>query len=162
MYVAWDPETEGEEKKEWNFDPDDVPRRDAMLIEKHYDGSWDQWVMGLQMGKIDARSVLLWYMIYLHHPKYRFDDLPNFRVRQLIVQMGVAELKRLFKQASRLKLTPDQREAFEAQMIEDVHDALLREGKSGEVDIVDGQLIIEDDGGDLPKPASPDKHELTG
>lgn len=141
MHVEWDPETDGEEKQVWQFDPNDVLRRDAQLIEKHFDGSYDQWVVALQMGKIDARAVLLWYMLKLIHPKLRFDDVPDFRVRQLTVQMGTKELEALLKRVTRMKLKDDEREAFNAQLLVDLEDALGREGNEGlAVRIVDGEV----------------------
>lgn len=143
MHVTWDPETEGEEKQTWQFHPDDVLRKDAQLIEKHYgEQSFDQWIMGLQLGKIDARTVLLWYMLKLMHPKYRFEDVPDFRVRQLTVEMGTREIESLWKRARRMKLTDDQREAFEAQVVEDMRDAMAREGLEGDVRIEDDELVM--------------------
>lgn len=152
MQVQWDPEN-GEDKQVWQFDPDDVLRKDAQLIEKHYGGSWDQWRAGLMTGQINARAVLLWYMMKLIHPKTRFEDLPDFRVRQLKTEMGTLELKDLWKRAQKMKLSPDVREAFEAQFEGDMADAMRREGIEGEVEIVDGQLAIEGQVAvDLPKP----------
>lgn len=150
MQVEWDPEN-GEEKQTWQFDPQDVHRKDAALIEKYYDGSWDQWIQGLRIGEIGARAVLLWYMLKLIHPKIRFDDVPDFRVRQLNVQMGVAELKELYERAKRLKLNPDTREAFETQFEADMREAMEREGIDGEVQIIDGRLELEGAPSDLPK-----------
>lgn len=155
MFVEWDPEN-GEEKQTWNFDPDDVLRKDAALIEKHYGESWDQWNAGLMLGKIEARAVLLWYMLKLVHPKLRYDDVPDFRVRQLKTEMGTLELKALYKRASKMKLDQDTRDAFEAQFESDMKDAMEREGIEGQVEFVDGVLAIEtaDPGlsaDDLPK-----------
>lgn len=142
MHVTWDPEN-GEGQQVWNFDPGDVTRKKATLIEKHFGGSWDQWLQGLQMGQIQARSVLLWYMLSLVHDRIKFDDIPDFRVRQLKVEMGVAELRDLWERAKRVKLTPDQREAFEAQFEQDMRDAMVREGVDGDFTVTDGKLEIE-------------------
>lgn len=150
MFVEWDPE-DGAEKQTWNFDPGDVLRKQAIQIEKHYGASWDQWLVGLKMGQMQARAVLLWYMLSLIHPKLRFDDVPDFRVRQLTVHMGVAELKDLWERAKRARLTQEQREAFEAQFDGDMREAMDREGLSEQdFSIVDGQLAIEG-AADLPK-----------
>jgi hypothetical protein len=152
MLVEWDPEN-GEEKQSWDFNPDDVLRKDASQIEKHYGGGgWDAWLQGLRVGEIDARVVLLWYMLKLIHPKYQFKDVPDFRVRQLKVQMGVRELKELYERAKKTKLAPDIREAFESQFEIDMQEALEREGIHGEAKIVDGVLAIEGvEEVDLPK-----------
>lgn len=150
MQVEWDPEN-GEEKRTWQFDPDDVFRKDAQQIEKHYGGTWDQWRAGLMTGEINARTVLLWYMLHLLHPnKVRFDDVPDFRVRQLKTEMGTVELKNLWKRAARMKFDPDVREAFDSQFEADMADAMKREGIDGDVSIVDGQLQLEG-AQDLPK-----------
>lgn len=153
MFVEWDPE-DGSDPQTWDFDPNDVLRKDAALIEKHYGGGgWDAWLQGLRIGEINARVVLLWYMLKLVHPKYRFEDVPDFRVRQLKVQMGVRELKELYERAKKTKLAPDVREAFESQFEIDMQEALDREGVEGEAKIVDGVLAIEGvEDEDLPKP----------
>lgn len=152
MQVTWDPEQAGEEKQEWQFDPDDVPFKDGKQIEKNFGGSFDQWVAGLQMGQLEARGVLLWYMLYLVHPSYKFDDVPNFRVRQLKVEMGSIELTRLWDRVKKMKLKGNERDMFEAQFESDMRDALDREGKYDvEVHIDGNRLQLE--GGELPKPA---------
>lgn len=151
MQVTWDPEDESEPQT-WQFDPEDVPFKRAKEIEKHFDGTYDQWVVALQTGDISARSVLLWYMLTHVHPKLRYQDLPNFRVRQLKAEMGVVELKRLWARVQRMKLSEEKTEAFETAFEADMRDAMDREGLDGEFTIVDGQLSIEG-AEDLPKPA---------
>lgn len=150
MHVQWDPE-DGSEKQIWNFDSGDVSRKQATQIEKHYDGSWDQWLAGLLQGNIGARSVLLWFMLSTIHPAYKFEDLPDFRVRQLTVQMGVSELADLWKKAKRIKLTPDQREAFRAQFEDDLSDAMVRENRSDPWVIDDGGNLVFQEKKALPK-----------
>lgn len=142
MLVTWDPE-DGSDKQTWQFDPDEVLRKDATQIERHFGGSWDQWLAALQIGKIDARAVLLWYMLKLVHPKTRFDDVPDFRVRQLRVDQGVTELKRLYDRVKKMRLDPDVREAFESQFEADMREAMEREGFEGSFEVVDGVLSIE-------------------
>lgn len=153
MQVEWDPE-DGSVKQEWTFDPGDVDRKSAILIEKHFGGSWDQFLAGLMLGQIQARAALLWYMMYLVHDKVRFEDIPNFRVRQLKVYQGVTELKDLWKRVQRMKLPEDQMDAFTAQFEEDMKDAMVREGLDPDNLHIDGkQLAIEGPGADLPKQA---------
>lgn len=142
MFVQWDPE-DGSDKQSWTFDPGDVTRKAATNIEKHFGGSWDQFLAGLQMGQIQARAVLLWHMLCHVHPKLKFEDVPDFRVRQLTVHMGVNELRDLWERAKKIKLTADQREAFEAQFENDMREAMEREGHEGEFTIVEGSLAIE-------------------
>lgn len=149
MHVEWDPEN-GEDRQTWQFDPEDVGRKEAQLIEKHYGGSYDQWRAGLMTGEINARAVLLWHMLTQVHPKLKFEDVPNFRVRQLTSEMGTSELKELWRRAERAKMAPDTREAFNDRWQMDMEDAMKREGLTGEVAIVDGVLELEGVP-DLPK-----------
>lgn len=151
MWVKWDPEN-GEAERTWVFDSGDVMRKHAIQIERHYGSSWDEWLRNLQMGQIQARAVLLWYMLVQVHPKLRFDDVPDFRVRQLTVEMGVSELKDLWERAKKVKLTPEQREAFEDQFRLDMREAMDREGLDGDFKVDDnGKLAIEG-AATLPKP----------
>ena len=152
MHVQWDPEN-GEAVQTWQFDPGGVTRKQATLIEKHYGGSWDQFQAGLMTGQIQARAVLLWFMMYTVHDKVKFEDVPDFRVRQLTVEMGVQELKDLWKRAQRIKLDADQREAFESQFAEDMKDALKREGKDPDDFRIDGKTLEIGAAPDLPKQA---------
>lgn len=126
MHVAWDPQN-GEDKQTWQFDPEDVHRKSAQLIEKHYGGSYDQWRAGLMLGEINARAVLLWHMLTQVHPKLRFEDVPDFRVRQLTVEMGTLELKDLWQRAAKAKMAPDTREAFNDRFEVDMAEAMKRE-----------------------------------
>lgn len=148
MLVQWDPEN-GEDKQEWTFDPGDVLRKDAKLIQTHSNMTWDQWRSALLLGDVEARTVLLWYMMKLVHPSLKFTDVPDFKVRQLKVEMGVIEITELIERVRKAKLSPDQREAFESQIEIDLRDAMKREGIDGDASIVDGQIAIE--GGELPK-----------
>ncbi len=148
MLVQWDPEN-GEDKQEWTFDPGDVLRKDAKLIQQHANMTWDQWRSALLLGDVDARTVLLWYMMKLVHPTLKFADIPDFRVRQLKVEMGVLEITELIERVKKAKLSPDQRDAFDTQIEIDLRDAMKREGIDGDVAIVDGAVAIE--GGELPK-----------
>lgn len=152
MFVMWDPEN-GEDKQEWVFDAGDVPRKMAQLIEKHFKGTWDQFIAGLMSGDISARAVLLWYMMATVHPAVKFEDIPDFRVRQLSIEMGVSELKDLWKRAQRIKLDTDQREAFNAQFEEDMRDALKREGMDPDGFHIEGKTLELEAAPDLPKPA---------
>lgn len=152
MFVEWDPE-DGTEKRQWDFDPGEVTRKNAQAIEKNYGKSWDQWQMGLMLGEINARAVLLWYMMSLVHPVLQFKDLPDFRVRQLTVHQGVRELKDLWKRVDRMSLPEDQREAFNAQFEADMRDALVREGKDPDGFRIDGKTLEIGAAPDLPKPA---------
>lgn len=150
MQVVWNPE-DGSDKKVWQFDPGDVGFKEAKEIEKNYEGTWDQWIQGLRTGDIGARGVLLWHMLRHEHPSLQYRDLPRFRIRQLTVEMGVAELQELWDKAQKMRLSADKREAFEMAFEIDMQEALAREGGGGHVSVVDGQLMIEWTT-ELPKP----------
>jgi len=142
MLVIWDPE-DGSDKQTWEFDPEDVPRKRATEIEKLYtSGTWDQWIVALQSGEIEARAILLWYMMTQVHPKLQFKDLPDFKVRQLKTEMTVVELRDLWKRMVRMKLPAEQMEQMETAFQVSLEDAAEREGLTLDVEFVEGQLAI--------------------
>ena len=144
MEVKYDPE-DGSEVQTWTFDPDDVLRSEAALIEKHFGGPWEVWVNDLRVRNVKARTVLLWHLLSQSHPgKLKFEDTPDFRMRQLVVEMSSSELMDVFHQVARTKMSDDTREQFEAAFGRDYQDALLREGKA-----VEGELVS------LPKESEP-------
>lgn len=153
MLVIWDPE-DGSDKQTWHFDPDDVPRKRATEIEKLYsEGGWDQWVVALQAGQIEARTILLWYMMTQVHPKLQFKDVPDFKVRQLKTEMTVAELRDLWKRIVRMKLPADKMNDLETAFEVSLEDAAEREGLDLTFEFVEGRLAIE--GGDAPAELDP-------
>lgn len=142
MLVNWDPE-DGEQPQTWRFDPNDVLRKEAQAIEQQYGEGYDQWLQALRVGQIKARTVLLWHMLRQVHSKLRFEDVPDFRVRQLTVQMDVGELRDLWTRLSRTKMSPELRAQLEAAFEVDLRDAMARDGMDGDVRLVDGQFAIE-------------------
>ena len=155
MLVIWDPE-DGSEKQTWHFDPEDVPRKRATEIEKLYSGGgWDQWVVALQAGEIEARSILLWYMMTQVHPKLQFKDLPDFKVRQLKTEMTVEELRALWKRIKRMKLDADKMNDLETAFQVSLEDAAEREGLTLDFEFVEGQLAITGPAGEQLPEADP-------
>lgn len=148
MLVIWDPE-DGSDQQQWEFDADDVKRKRAAEIEKLYrEGggtNWDGWKIGLQSGEILARSILLWYMMTMVHPRLQFRDLPDFSVRQLKVELTVKELQALWKQIQRMGLEPDKAAEMEKAFKISLEDAAEREGLDLGFEFVEGQLAIEGD-----------------
>jgi hypothetical protein len=144
MDVTFDLE-DGSQPKTWTFDPDDVLRSEATAIEKAYGSSWEEWINALRIRNAKARTVLVWHLLRQDHPKLKFDDTPDFRMRQVKVEMSSTELKAIYDQMSRTKMDEDLREAFENAYQRDYQDALLREGKA-----VDGELITTE-GALVPK-----------
>lgn len=136
MYVTFDPE-DGSEKREWTFDPDDVLRSEAAAIEKAYGASWEEWINALRIKNAKARTVLIWHLLKGDgHAKLRFDDTPDFRMRQVVVQMSSAELRELHEQIARTKMDDDLREVVDAAFNRDFQDALIREGGAVEGEIM--------------------------
>ena len=148
MDVTFDPE-DGSEVKRWKFDEEDVLRSEAEAIEKAFGHEWEYFLNGLRVRNAKARSVLLWHLLKTemkeqgHHIKLRYEDVPDFRMRQMKVEMGSAELKRLYDQISRTKMSDDVREAFESAYQRDLQDAMVREGKAAEGEVIDvsGALV---------------------
>ncbi len=135
MDVTYDPE-DGSPPQSWVFDPDDVLRSEATAIEKAFGGSWEEWIGLLRVRHAKARTVLLWHLLRQQHPKLLFQDTPDFRMRQIKVEMSSAELREVYDQISRTKMSEDIRDAFEAAYQRDYQDALAREGKAitGEIE----------------------------
>lgn len=136
MLVTFDPE-DGTEPRTWEFDPDDVGRKDAEDIEHHFGQPWEMFVDALRVRNAKARGALLWYLLRQEHPRMPFKDTPNFKMRQMKVEMSSAELREVWKQISRTKVDEGTMEAFEAAFERDLQDALEREGKAYEGEIVE-------------------------
>lgn len=136
MLVTYDPE-DGSDKRTWTFDEGDVDRKEAQLIEKHYGEPWEMWIGTLRVRNAKARGVLLWHLLRQEHKGLRFEDTPNFKMRQLTVEMSSDELKSVWDQMSRTKMDEDMRDAFEAAYHRDLQDALAREGKAFEGEVTD-------------------------
>lgn len=135
MFVTFDPE-DGSPVREWTFDPDDVLRSEAQAIEKAFGGPWEQWIAALRVKDAKARGVMLFHLLSQEHPKLRFEDTPDFRMRQMNVQMSSAELREVHDQMARTRMGEDLRDAFEAAYERDLQDALAREGKALEGEIM--------------------------
>lgn len=135
MLVTFDPE-DGSPVRTWTFDPDDLLRSEATAIEKAYGEAQEMWINSLRIKNAKARTVLLWHLLKEDHPNLKFVDTPDFRMRQMKVEMSSAELKEVYDQIGRTKMDDDIREAFEAAFQRDYQDALTREGKA-----VEGELI---------------------
>jgi hypothetical protein len=126
MYVTWDPE-DGTDKQTYEFDSEDMLRSEATAVEKHFGQPTDVWLDQLRGGSVKARAVLLWLLLRRDHPKIRFDDTPDFRLRQVKVEMSSSELYKLKGQVDRTKMDPDTREQLDAAFERDIADAIERE-----------------------------------
>lgn len=100
MFVTY--EVPGQPRREWELDIDDLPEADAEKIERQYRratgeklATYDMFRIGLYQGSASARRLLLWYLEQLDHPTLRFEDTPNFRRKQLKVEMSRGEYESL-------------------------------------------------------------------
>lgn len=144
MFVRWDPE-DGSEPRTYDFDPEDVLSKEAQAIEKAYGGNpWEIWLNNLRVKEAFARRVLLWHLLRQEHRSLRFEDIPDFRMRQMKVEMSVSELRALKSQVDRMKLPEDQREQVIMAFDIDIRDAMEREG------VLVGDVVEEPP--NLPKP----------
>lgn len=143
MDVSYDPE-DGSEKRSWQFDPEDLLTSEAIAIEKAYGEGSEQWLQALRTNEAKARRVLLWHLLRQEHRTLAFKDTPDFRKRQLQVQMNVAELRELASKIGRMKLNEDTKEQLTAAIEVDIRDAMEREG------VFEGEIAEETPS--LPKP----------
>ena len=144
MYVRWDPEN-GEPVREFAFDPEDVLRSEAKAIEKQYGKSWEQWLNNLRIKEADARTVLLWHLLRQEHKGLNFNDVPDFRMRQMKVEMSSAELRELMKRTEKMKWTDEERDQLRMAFEVDIADAMQRE-----TGVYEGTITDEEP--NLPKP----------
>ena len=145
MYVRWDPEN-GEPPREFEFDPEDLLKSEGKAIEKQYGKSVEQWLNQLRIKELAAREVLLWHLLRQEHKTLAFADVPDFRLRQMQVEMSSQELRDLMKRAERMKLTDEERDQLRGAFEIDIADAMQRE-----TGVYEGEIATEEP--NLPKPA---------
>lgn len=146
MHVTWDPE-DGGDKVILEFKPDDdLGSKEAEEIEKLFGSPIEQWINALRMKSAKARRLLLWWMLRQNHRKLMFKDVPDFKLRQMKVEMDVPELQELWKRLSQMKMDEDQMEQLRSAFEIDIRDAMEREGvligdiQGEEIDILEGNL----------------------
>ncbi len=90
---------DGEPPRDWDIDIDDLTESAAERIEQQYrkasaDKSltYDQFRLSVYQGGATARRVLLWHLIRETHPTLRYEDTPDFRRKQLKVELSRGEL----------------------------------------------------------------------
>lgn len=115
MYVSYLPE--GDERRDWEFDPRRVRASRAEMVEKRYGDKWDVWLNDLQTGSIRARRVLLWHLMSAEHPALKYEDTPDFYANELELEYNVAELEEIRTSIAQNKAyTDDEREVVYAQI----------------------------------------------
>lgn len=138
MFVTYDPR-DGSEPRTWDFDPDEITRKQGEAIETamglvgNSPVSFEVWLSLVQAGNMRARTVLLWHLFRLEHQSLAFKDMPDFVRKQLKVEMSVAELRALRDQIAKTKMDGQTKEIFEAQFERDIRDAMERE--TGVIDV---------------------------
>lgn len=142
MHVTFDPEN-GEPVQEWDFDPEDVLRSEATAIEKAFGGPWEQFITQLRVRDAKARTVLIWHCMKQDHPRLKFEDTPDFRMRQVKVEMTSQELMDVYQQMIRTRIPEDIKDAFEAAFQRDYQDALEREGKAMTGEVVSATGVVQ-------------------
>lgn len=100
----------------YDFDPDNLRQSEAEMIEKRMGGEMtvEQWRAAVLQGNSRARRVLLWHLMRTVHHALRYEDVPDFRVGELKVEMTLGELTALRDRVERSKV--DTRDAMLAAL----------------------------------------------
>lgn len=137
MFVTWDPE-DGSEVVTFDFDEGDVGSKEAIRIEKAYGEGWESWLNGLRIKEAAARRCLLWWWLTQTHPHLPFRDVPDFKMRQLKVEMNSGEIRSLTKRMLLMKMDDDKRDMLQQALELDLREAMEREG------VVEGDVVEAD------------------
>jgi hypothetical protein len=65
------------------------------MIEKRYGARYPVWAKEIQAGEVKARAVLLWHLMNLDVPQFRWEDVPDFAFGELEVDYGIPDLQKL-------------------------------------------------------------------
>lgn len=117
MKVIYKPE--GQQPREWVFDPRRMRAIDAEGIERRWNGepaTIEGWRAAVLQGSARARRLLLWLMLRGDDPKIRFEDV-NPYLGEIDVDLDVGELTEIRDQlAARKFKTQELRDAQEARL----------------------------------------------
>jgi hypothetical protein len=124
--------TGGDAPQHWTFDPDGVAVDDAEQIEAAMGAgqTYDDFTRSLINATARARRVLLWYLMRRDHPDTRllFSDVPIFKMGELVVELGTAELAVLQSQIEENdRITPERKRAALAAVAEEFAAAAMAE-----------------------------------
>lgn len=140
MFVQFKPK--GEPVQSYDFDPADVFQSQAEMVEKRYGQNWDAFVDGVKDGEAKARKVLLWHLMRTVHHNLRFEDTPDFRMGELVVEFSSSELRTMIHKlgaVDRNVLTAERSgelDGIESRLQTELTDALLREHEASAPDDV--------------------------
>ncbi len=90
MKVTYKPD--GAKPQVWTWDPGDVRQSEAEAIQRRFGGSWDEFSAAVRQNDARARRILLWHFQRQTHPALRYEDTPDFRMRELEVEYDIDEL----------------------------------------------------------------------
>lgn len=132
MRVRYQPEDKADgDGGEWIFNPKRVRQSQAEQIEKRYGQPWDMFAAACQAGEVRARRVLLWHLMRLDHPSFRWEDTPDFYTGEVTCEYSAQELQALLDQVREASLPTDQRDLMVAQL----------EGELRKASTIDGEVV---------------------
>jgi hypothetical protein len=135
MIVKYTPEDPADgDAREWTFNSKRVRASACVIIEKQWGGGdFDEWRDAVLKGETHARRVLLWHLLKLENPTFRFGDTPDFMYDELTVDADAAELREMRAQVSTLQLGPGKTEDDRARLLAAI-DAEIAEKSGAEVE----------------------------
>ena len=110
MLVKYTPEGNPEGAREWEFDPNKVRRNRGEMIERRYGKRYSVWVTEIQAGEMSARAVLLWHLMNLEHPTFRWEDTPDFAFGELELDYAISDLQRLRREVDESAMDDETKE----------------------------------------------------
>lgn len=126
--------TGGDAPQRWTFDPDDVTVDEAERIEAALGrgATWGTFTAGLIDGTARARRVLLWHLLRRDHPdaNLMFSDVPVFKMGELKIEFGTAEIGLLIQQVEdNDRVSPERKASVIADLQSELADAALAEAE---------------------------------
>jgi hypothetical protein len=138
--IEYKPEdTERGEAQTWTFDPRRIRATEAVIIQKRFGKTWDEFLVAVQAGDVEARRVLLWHLIRRTHPILRFEDTPDFLLGELEVSHELSELIQLRARVEKASLPAEQKEPVLAALDVEISDAMA----ALDVDTDDPEAVAE-------------------
>lgn len=110
MLVIYKPEDNPAEAREWEFDPNKVRRVRGEMIERRYGKRYSVWVAEIQAGEMSARAVLLWHLMNLDTPQFRWEDTPDFAFGELELDYSLGDLQRLRREVDESAMDDESKE----------------------------------------------------
>lgn len=110
MRVTYSPEAG--EAQSWDYVPNKVRQSDAEMIEKRAGMEWDEFNKALLAGAARPRKVLLWHLMRRTHPVLRWEDVPDFFMSEVQIELSAEELGRVRQAAEKADMEPDAKSAL--------------------------------------------------